>query len=220
MAVKFLLRGKNMDKKLYTLPSLFYDYNALEPYIDAETMQIHHDKHHKAYVDNLNAAIEKYPDLFSKSAQDLLVNLNDVPEEIRTAVRNNAGGHVNHSMFWQIMAPNAGGLSTQAGEPSGKLAEEIKKTFSSFSEFQNKFNDAGVKRFGSGWVWLVQNKDGKLDIVSTPNQDNPIMDGNKPIMGNDLWEHAYYLKYKNMRADYLKAWWNVVNWQEVEKRFE
>lgn len=202
-----------MEKKLYTLPPLPYDYNALEPYIDAETMQIHHDKHHAAYVNNLNAALEKYDHLFEKSAEQLITNLNEVPEEVRTAVRNNAGGHVNHSMFWQIMGPKGG------GEPSDKLAEEIKKYFSSFGEFQNKFNDAGLKRFGSGWVWLVCKKDGTLDIISTPNQDNPMMDGHKPIMGNDVWEHAYYLKYKNMRADYLKMWWNVVNWQEVESRF-
>ncbi|OGZ67365.1 MAG: superoxide dismutase [Candidatus Staskawiczbacteria bacterium RIFCSPHIGHO2_02_FULL_34_10] len=211
-----------MEKKLYILSDLPYDYNTLEPYIDEETMKLHHDKHHAAYVNNLNVAIEKFPDLFStlrlgsgqESVEELIINLNDVPEEIRTAVRNNAGGHINHSLFWQSMAPNSG------GEPSGNLAEEINKTFGSFSEFTSKFNDAGVKRFGSGWVWLVLTKDGKLDIVSTPNQDNPIMDGHKPILGNDVWEHAYYLKYKNMRADYLKAWWNVVNWQEVEKRFK
>ncbi|OGZ70363.1 MAG: superoxide dismutase [Candidatus Staskawiczbacteria bacterium RIFCSPHIGHO2_12_FULL_38_11] len=198
---------------MYTLPNLPYSYNALEPYIDKETMTIHHDKHHAAYVKNLNDAIDKYPDLFSKSAEELMMNLSDVPEEIRTVVRNNAGGHVNHTMFWQIMAPNSG------GEPTGALAKEITKTFGSFADFQNKFNDAGVKRFGSGWVWLVKTKDGKLDIVSTPNQDNPMTDGHTPILGNDVWEHAYYLKYKNMRADYLKAWWSVVNWGEVERRF-
>jgi len=202
-----------MDKHIYTLPNLPYSYNALEPYIDKETMTIHHDKHHAAYVKNLNDAIDKYPDLFSKSAEELMMNLSDVPEEIRTVVRNNAGGHVNHTMFWQIMAPNSG------GEPTGALAKEITKTFGSFADFQNKFNDAGVKRFGSGWVWLVKTKDGKLDIVSTPNQDNPMTDGHTPILGNDVWEHAYYLKYKNMRADYLKAWWSVVNWGEVERRF-
>ncbi|OGZ64166.1 MAG: superoxide dismutase [Candidatus Staskawiczbacteria bacterium RIFCSPLOWO2_01_FULL_40_39] len=196
----------------YTLPPLPYGYDALEPYISKEIMMLHHDKHHAGYVSNLNAAIEKHPDLFSKSAEDLLINLNDVPEDIRVAVRNNAGGHVNHSMFWQIMAPNGG------GEPSGKLAEEINKHFGSFSEFQEKFNDAGAKRFGSGWVWLVKTKEGKLDIISTANQDNPMTDGHFPIMGNDVWEHAYYLQYKNVRADYLKAWWNVVNWEEVSKR--
>lgn len=202
-----------MDKKTYTLPDLPYKYDVLEPYIDEETMKFHHDKHHAAYVNNLNAAIEKHPDLFSKTAEELIKNLDQVPEEIRMAVRNNAGGHVNHTMFWQSMVPNAG------GEPTGTLAEEIKKAFGSFAQFQEKFNDAGIKRFGSGWVWLVQKKEGGLDIVSTPNQDNPMTDGHKPILGNDVWEHAYYLKYKNMRADYLKAWWNVVNWQEVGKRF-
>ena len=198
----------------HQLPPLPYDFGALEPHIDAQTMQIHHDKHHGTYVTNLNAAVEKHAELGSKSAEDLIKNLNAVPEDVRTAVRNNGGGHVNHSMFWQIMAAKAG------GEPSGKVGDAIKQTFGSFSEFQTKFNDAGTKRFGSGWVWLVRTKDGKLDIISTPNQDNPMMDGHWPIMGNDVWEHAYYLKYKNVRADYLKAWWNVVNWKEVEKRFK
>ncbi len=203
-----------MENKIYTLPELPYAYDSLEPFIDEETMHIHHDKHHAGYVKNLNDAIEKHEELFSKSAEELITNLNDVPEDIRTVVKNNAGGHVNHSMFWQIMAPKGG------GEPSGKLAEEIEKYFGSFSEFQNKFNEAGTKRFGSGWVWLVQDKDGKLDIISTSNQDNPMSEGYKTIMGNDVWEHAYYLKYKNMRADYLKAWWNVLNWEEVNKRLE
>lgn len=202
-----------MEKKSYTLPELPYRYNALEPYIDSITMEIHHQKHHKAYVDNLNAALEKYDGLMGKKLEELLSNLSEVPDETRTAVRNNGGGHLNHSMFWQIMTPKAGGA------PIGKLAEEIKKHFGSFEVFQSKFNDAGLKRFGSGWVWLIQKKDGKLDIISTPNQDNPIMEGHRPIMGNDVWEHAYYLKYKNMRADYLKAWWNVVNWKEVNRRF-
>jgi len=198
----------------HQLPPLPYDFGALEPHIDAQTMQIHHDKHHGTYVTNLNAAVEKHAELGSKSAEDLIKNLNAVPEDVRTAVRNNGGGHVNHSMFWQIMAAKAG------GEPSGKVGDAIKQTFGSFAEFQTKFNDAGTKRFGSGWVWLVRTKDGKLDIISTTNQDNPIMEGHWPIMGNDVWEHAYYLKYKNVRADYLKAWWNVVNWKEVEKRFK
>ena len=198
----------------HQVPPLPYDFAALEPHIDAQTMQIHHDKHHGAYVTNLNAALEKHPNLASKSAEELIKNLNAVPEEIRTAVRNNGGGHVNHSMFWTIMAPQAG------GEPSGALADAIKQAFGSFAEFQNKFNDAGLKRFGSGWAWLIRNAAGKLEITSTPNQDNPMMDGNYPIMGNDVWEHAYYLKYKNVRGDYLKAWWNVVNWKEVQKRFE
>ena len=198
----------------HQLPPLPYDFGALEPHIDAQTMQIHHDKHHGGYVSNLNAAVEKHKELASKSAEDLIKNLNAVPEDVRTAVRNNGGGHVNHSMFWVIMKPKGG------GEPSGKLGDEIKKVFGSFSDFQSKFNDAGAKRFGSGWVWLVRTKDGKLDVISTPNQDNPMMDGHWPIMGNDCWEHAYYLKYKNVRGDYLKAWWNVVNWAEVEKRFK
>ena len=198
----------------HQLPPLPYDFGALEPHIDAQTMQIHHDKHHGTYVTNLNAAVEKHAELGSKSAEDLIKNLNAVPEDVRAAVRNNGGGHVNHSMFWQIMAAKAG------GEPSGKVGDAIKQTFGSFAEFQTKFNDAGTKRFGSGWVWLVRTKDGKLDIISTTNQDNPIMEGHWPIMGNDVWEHAYYLKYKNVRADYLKAWWNVVNWKEVEKRFK
>jgi len=198
----------------HQVPPLPYDFAALEPHIDATTMQIHHDKHHGAYVTNLNAALEKHPDLASKSAEDLVKNLSSVPEDIRTAVRNNGGGHVNHSMFWQIMGPKAG------GEPGGKLGEAIKQAFGSFADFTGKFNDAGLKRFGSGWVWLVRTKDGKLEITSTANQDNPMMEGHWPIMGNDVWEHAYYLKYKNVRGDYLKAWWNVVNWKEVEKRFK
>jgi Fe-Mn family superoxide dismutase len=198
----------------HQVPPLPYDFGALEPHIDAQTMQIHHDKHHGAYVTNLNAALEKHPDLAGKTAEELIKNLNAVPEDIRTAVRNNGGGHVNHSMFWQIMAPQAG------GEPSGALADAIKHAFGSFAEFQNKFNDAGLKRFGSGWAWLIRTAAGKLEITSTANQDNPMMDGNYPVMGNDVWEHAYYLKYKNVRGDYLKAWWNVVNWKEIQKRFE
>jgi Fe-Mn family superoxide dismutase len=198
----------------HQVPPLPYDFGALEPHIDAQTMQIHHDKHHGAYVTNLNAALEKHPNLAGKSAEDLIKSLNAVPEEIRTAVRNNGGGHVNHSMFWTIMGPKAG------GEPSGALADAIKQAFGSFADFQSKFNDAGLKRFGSGWAWLIRTAAGKLEITSTPNQDNPMMDGSYPIMGNDVWEHAYYLKYKNVRGDYLKAWWNVVNWKEVEKRFE
>jgi superoxide dismutase, Fe-Mn family len=198
----------------HQVPPLPYDFGALEPHIDAQTMQIHHDKHHGAYVTNLNAALEKHPELASKSAEELIKNLNAVPEDIRAAVRNNGGGHVNHSMFWLIMAPKAG------GEPAGPLADAIKQAFGSFAEFQNKFNDAGLKRFGSGWAWLIRNASGKLEITSTANQDNPMMDGNYPIMGNDVWEHAYYLKYKNVRGDYLKAWWNVVNWKEVQSRFE
>jgi len=207
-----------MNKNIHTLPQLPYAYDALEPYISKEIMELHHDKHHAGYVKNLNEALEKFSELFGKSAEELLMNLNTVPEAIRMAVRNNAGGHVNHSMFWEIMKPGGG------GEPTGALLEEIKKTFGSFEEFQNTFNEAGAKRFGSGWVWLVRTHStgsgqAKLEILSTANQDNPMSDGHYPIMGNDVWEHAYYLQYKNVRPDYLKAWWNVVNWQEVEKRF-
>ncbi len=202
-----------MNNNPHVLPNLPYVYEALEPYISKEIMMLHHDKHHAAYVKNLNDAIEPYEALHGKTAEELLMSLNDIPEEIRMAVRNNGGGHVNHSMFWQIMAPNAG------GEPTGALLEAIHKDFGSFADFQTKFNEAGTRRFGSGWVWLIKNKEGKLEIVSTANQDNPLMEGLTPIMGNDVWEHAYYLQYKNVRADYLKAWWNVINWQEVEKRF-
>ncbi len=202
-----------MKTKKHELPELPYAYDALEPYISKEIMMLHHDKHHAAYIKNLNDALGKFIDLQGKTAEELLMDLNSVPEAIRAAVRNNGGGHVNHSMFWQIMKPNGG------GEPSGVLAEEIKKYFGSFTEFKTKFNDAGAKRFGSGWVWLVKNKEGKLEIMSTANQDNPMSEGLIPIMGNDVWEHAYYLQYKNVRPDYLKAWWNVVNWGGVEKRF-
>ncbi len=197
----------------FTLPPLPYATNALEPHIDAQTMEIHHGKHHAAYVNNLNAALEKAPELQGKSIDDLLKNLNAVPEAIRTAVRNNGGGHWNHTMFWQVMAPNA------SGAPTGKLADAINASFGDLEKFKEQFNAAGAGRFGSGWVWLV--KDGnKLAIVSTPNQDNPIMDGKPaPLLGLDVWEHAYYLKYQNRRPDYMKAWWNVVNWPEVAKRF-
>jgi Fe-Mn family superoxide dismutase len=198
----------------HSLPPLPYDYSALEPYIDAQTMTLHHDKHHAAYVNNLNAALEKHPNLGSKSVEDLLRDINSVPEDIRTAVRNNAGGHMNHTMFWQIMKSKGG------GQPTGRVADEIKKSFGSFEEFQKQFNDAGAKRFGSGWVWLVRSKAGKLEIISTANQDNPIMDGHHAILGNDVWEHAYYLKYQNRRPEYLAAWWNVVNWGEVNERLK
>jgi len=197
----------------YKLPDLPYGYNDLEPHILEEIMHLHHDKHHATYVNNLNTAIEKHPELFDKKPEELLMNLDDVPEDIRTAVKNNGGGHVNHSFFWETMSKNGG------GEPKGELAEEIKKTFGNFADFQQKFNDEGVKRFGSGWVWLVKTKDGKLQIFSTANQDNPIIDGQTPLITNDVWEHAYYLQYKNLRIDYLKAWWNIVNWEEAEKRF-
>jgi len=197
----------------HEVPPLSYDYNALEPYIDNETMHLHHDKHHAAYVNNLNAALEKHPELAPKSAIDLIRNLDAIPEDIRTAVRNNGGGHVNHSMFWKIMGPKKG------GPPTGAIAAAIDKTFGSFDAFKTQFNDAGVKRFGSGWTWLVRSADGTLHVMSTANQDNPISDGHYPIMGNDVWEHAYYLKYQNKRPDYLAAWWNVVDWDEVNRRF-
>ncbi|MDF0555681.1 superoxide dismutase [Kamptonema sp. UHCC 0994] len=198
----------------FTLPPLPYEYNALEPHIDARTMQFHHDKHHAAYVKNLNDAINKYSQLKGKSAEALLRDINSVPEDIRTVVRNNGGGHVNHTMFWEIMSPKGG------GEPTGAIATAINQTFGSVDAFKQKFNDAGTKRFGSGWVWLVLNKNGKLEITTTGNQDSPLMEGKYPIMGNDVWEHAYYLKYQNLRGDYLKAWWNVVNWAEINRRYE
>ncbi|MES2465425.1 MAG: superoxide dismutase [Armatimonadota bacterium] len=198
----------------YTLPPLPYKFDALEPHIDARTMEIHHDAHHAAYVKNLNTAVANVPSLKGKSPEDLIRGLNSVPANIRTAVRNNAGGHLNHTMFWSIMAPGGG------GEPTGPIADAIKARFGSFAAFQTAFNDAGTKRFGSGWVWLVRTNAGKLEILSTPNQDSPLLSEYKsyPIMGNDVWEHAYYLKYQNKRADYLKAWWNVVNWNAVNQR--
>ena len=196
----------------FTLPPLPYSNDALEPHIDARTMEIHHDKHHQAYVNNLNAAIEKAPELANKSLDDLMRSINSVPEAVRTAVRNNGGGHWNHSMFWEIMGPKKG------GEPSGKLADAIKSSFGDFSKFKEQFAAAAAGRFGSGWAWLVKDG-GKLAITSTPNQDNPLMDGKTPILGLDVWEHAYYLKYQNKRPDYVTAWWNVVNWDAVAKRF-
>ena len=197
----------------HTLPALPYNHGALEPHIDALTMQIHHGKHHQAYVTNLNAALDKHPELHSKSLDDLLRDLNGVPEDIRTAVRNNGGGHWNHSMFWQIMGPNAGGA------PGGAVGDAIASSFGTFDKFKEQLQAAAVRRFGSGWAWLVDNG-GKLEITSTPNQDNPLMDGKKAILGVDVWEHAYYLKYQNRRADYLGAWWNLVNWTEVNKRLK
>jgi len=197
----------------FALPPLPYDYNALEPHIDEQTMRLHHDKHHAAYVNNLNAALEGHAELAAMSAEDLIRNLDRVPESIRTAVRNNGGGHVNHTMFWQIMGPNAGGA------PTGAIAEAINGTFGGFDAFKEQMNKGGVGRFGSGWVWLVDSG-GKLAIESTANQDNPMMEGKKPVFGIDVWEHAYYLKYQNRRPDYLGAWWNVVNWVEVNKRLK
>jgi Fe-Mn family superoxide dismutase len=196
----------------FELPKLPYAVDALEPYIDAQTMTIHHDKHHQAYVTNLNAAIEKHPELAGKSLEDLLMDLNAVPEDIRTAVRNNGGGTWNHNMFWEIMAPNAG------GGPKGELAKALESTFGSFDTFKSELEKAGMGRFGSGWAWLVKKGNG-LAIVSTANQDNPISEGMTPVLGVDVWEHAYYLKYQNRRAEYLTNWWNVVNWDAVAARF-
>src|SRR5437588_9873345 len=195
----------------FELPPLPYDYSALDPAIDAQTMKLHHDMHHAAYVKNLNAALEKHSNLQSKSAEELIKDLSSVPEEIRTAVRNNGGGHVNHTMFWQIMGPKAGGA------PTGAIADAISGSFGSFDAFKEQFAKAAVGRFGSGWAWVVD-KGGKLAIESTPNQDNPMMEGKKPVFGIDVWEHAYYLKYQNRRPDYITAWWNVGNWAEINKR--
>jgi len=197
----------------HQLPPLPYPNNALEPHIDETTMMIHHDRHHNTYVTNLNKALEGHPELESKSVEDLIANLDAVPESIRTAVRNNGGGHANHSLFWQVIGPNGG------GEPSGKLAEAINAEFGSFEKFKEAFSAAAAGRFGSGWAWLSLDN-GKLVVHSTPNQDSPIMEGKTPLLGLDVWEHAYYLKYQNKRPDYIAAFWNVVNWAEVQKRYE
>ena len=198
----------------YGLPPLPYAFDALEPFIDSTTMQIHHDKHHAAYVTNFNGAMEKHPELAGKSIEDLLRDLNAVPEDIRTIVRNHGGGAWNHTMFWEIMAPKAG------GEPSGALAGAISSAFGNFANFKAEFEKAAMGRFGSGWAWLVKKSDGGLTVVSTANQDNPMSDGSFPLLGLDVWEHAYYLKYQNRRADYVSSWWNVVHWAEVERRFK
>jgi Fe-Mn family superoxide dismutase len=198
----------------FSLPPLPYDYNALEPHIDEQTMRIHHDKHHAAYVNNLNTALEGQTALQSKSIEELLGNLSAVPENIRTAVRNNGGGHFNHTMFWEIMAPGG------AKEPSGALADAMSKAFGGLAQFKEQFQKACVGRFGSGWGWLTVDRSGGLAIESTANQDSPIMEGKRAILGCDVWEHAYYLKYQNRRPDYVTAWWNVVNWTEVGKRYE
>ena len=198
----------------HILPDLPYAYNALEPHMDEQTMKIHHDKHHAAYVKNLNDALAKHPELKEKSLEWLLTNLNSVPEDIRAAVRNNGGGHLNHSFFWRVMGHGKG------GEPSGELLEKIKSTFESFEKFKEKFAAAGMARFGSGWAWLTVDKTGKLQIESTPNQDTPVSEWRTPILCVDVWEHSYYLKYQNRRADYLAAWWNVVDWEQAEKIFE
>ncbi len=197
----------------FELPPLPYDYNALEPYISATTMRFHHDKHHAAYTNNLNAAIGKYPELAEVSAEDLLRRLDTLPEDIRTTVRNNGGGYVNHNLFWEIMGPGGG------GEPSGDLAAAIAATFGSFEAFKNQFSSAAANRFGSGWAWLVVDENGKLAVYSTANQDSPYMSNHIPILGLDVWEHAYYLDYQNRRADYIAAFWNVINWRAVETKY-
>jgi Fe-Mn family superoxide dismutase len=214
MALRARRTFNSENPMAYELPPLSYPFNALEPHIDAKTMEIHHDKHHQAYITNANKALEGHPDLAAKPVDELLADLNKVPESIRTVLRNNAGGHSNHTFFWKVIAPNAGGT------PKGKLADAINSTFGSFDAFKGELEKAAVARFGSGWAWLVVNKEGKLQITSTANQDSPISDGLKPVVGVDVWEHAYYLLYQNRRPDYLKAWWNVVNWAQAEKNFE
>jgi Fe-Mn family superoxide dismutase len=198
----------------FKLPELGFPYSALEPHIDAQTMEIHYTKHHQAYVNNLNAALEKHAAFQNKEVEDLLSSLSDLPTEVQTAVRNNGGGHLNHTMFWQWLKPGG------SKEPSGKLAEEIRTTFGAFDTFKEQFAQAATSRFGSGWAWLVADRGGKLKVYSTANQDAPVMEGNRPILGLDVWEHAYYLKYQNRRPDYIKAWWNVVNWDAAVRAFE
>lgn len=195
----------------FLLPELPYAYDALEPWIDAKTMEVHHDKHHQAYLDKFNAALEKHPELFGKEADDILKDLNEVPEDIRNVVRNHGGGYVHHSFFWEILAPGQ-------QKPGGEILKAIEKTFGSYDEFVKKFNEAAMNQFGSGWAWLVVDK-GKLEIISTPNQDSPLSLGKTPILGNDVWEHAYYLKYQNRRAEYVAAFWNVVNWKKVDELY-
>jgi len=195
----------------YSLPQLPYPYDALEPYIDKMTMEIHHTKHHQGYINNLNSALEKYPEFHNLELEEILKNLNQLTEEIKTAVRNNGGGHYNHTLFWEIMKPNGG------GEPGGRLKEEIEKNFGSFEEFKKLFSETAIKHFGSGWAWLVITSDKKLKVYSMLNQDSPLMNGDIPIMGLDVWEHAYYLKYQNRRAEYVEAWWHVVNWDKIEE---
>jgi Fe-Mn family superoxide dismutase len=197
----------------FELPPLPYDYAALEPYIDEATMKLHHDKHHQTYVTNLNGAVDKHPELGSKTPEELIKDLSAIPEDVRKVVQNSGGGHVNHTMFWEIMKPSGG------GEPTGELADEIKSAFGDFETFKKTFNETTAKQFGSGWGWLVY-KGGKLEILTTANQDNPLSQGLYPILGNDVWEHAYYLKYQNKRPDYLAAWWNTVNWEKIAERFE
>jgi Fe-Mn family superoxide dismutase len=197
----------------YTLPPLPYDYAALEPHIDAKTMEIHYTKHHQTYITNLNNALKDHPGLQGKTIEDLISHLDAVPEAIRAPVRNNGGGHANHSLFWQLMKPGGG------GEPTGALAQAITAELGGFPAFKEAFGKAGLTRFGSGWAWLIAGKDGKLSVTSSPNQDSPIMDGFTPLLGVDVWEHAYYLKYQNRRADYITAWWNTLNWDEIGRRY-
>lgn len=206
-----IFRG-GMENMTYKLPELPYAYDALEPHIDKETMNIHHTKHHNTYITNLNNALEGHSDLSSKSVEELISDMDAIPEDIKTAVRNNGGGHANHALFWELLSPNGG------GEPTGALGEAIDKKFGSFENFKEEFAKAGATRFGSGWAWLVLNN-GELEVTSTPNQDSPLMEGNTPLLGLDVWEHAYYLNYQNRRPDYISAFWNVVNWDEVAKRY-
>jgi Fe-Mn family superoxide dismutase len=208
------ITGKTSPMSEFTLPPLPYDYSALEPHIDAQTMQIHHGKHHQAYITNLNNALKDHADLQGKTVEQLITNLDSVPESIRTAVRNNGGGHYNHSLFWQVMGPNAG------GEPTGAVADAINAELGGYTAFKEAFTKAGLTRFGSGWAWLAVGKDGKLAVSSSPNQDSPLMEGATPILGNDVWEHAYYLNYQNRRPDYLAAWFNLINWAEVNRRYQ
>lgn len=212
LLLAFLVEGCFFLEK-HVLPRLPYAYNALEPYIDEKTMSIHHSKHHQAYVDKLNAAIEKHPELSKKPLPDLLKNLNSVPEDIRTAVRNHGGGHFNHSLFWEMMAPKSG------GEPKGEIAAAIKKEFVSFESFKQKFSDTAAAHFGSGWGWLAVNSEGKMLVYSTPNQDSPIMQNHSPLLGIDVWEHSFYLLYQNRKPEYIQNWWNVINWKKVEELF-
>lgn len=205
-----------MASQKHHLPRLPYGYDALEPYIDAKTMKIHHTKHHQAYVDKLNVALEKHPELFDRTIERLLEDADQVPEDIRQAVINHGGGHANHSLFWKIMAPAAQG---GGGEPSGNLAEAIDTAFGSLADLKQQFSDAALSRFGSGWAWLVVDEEGSLKVYSTANQDSPLMKRDIPILGIDVWEHGYYLKYQNRRADYVNAWWNVVDWEEVKRRY-
>ncbi|WP_243122298.1 superoxide dismutase [Clostridium thermarum] len=213
VAVPFPVKAAEADGP-FKLPDLPYSYDALEPYIDTQTMKLHHDGHHAAYVAKLNEAVNKYPELKTKTVEELLMNLDKLPQDIREAVRNNGGGHYNHSLFWNFMGKN------KAKAPTGKLRSDIDKTFGSFEDFKKAFKEAALNRFGSGWAWLIKDKDGALKIVSTPNQDSPIMEGITPILGLDVWEHAYYLKYQNKRGDYIDAWWNVVNWDDISKNYK